>query len=106
MISESIPSGHQNFYKLEYDETLKFSLYLDYTKVSLLYTRDSDRKPRVILDQGELVVPMDSTLDGRLSVVGAVVNLKRAHVSDIGLFRVKDLLGFHIADIHLAVHRE
>ncbi|KAL2080164.1 hypothetical protein ACEWY4_023957 [Coilia grayii] len=95
---------HQHFFHLEYDQTLEINLYLNHSKVTLAYTKDSDRKERLILDQGELVVPMDPAVDGRLSVEGFKAYLKHVRVADMGHFRVRDLLGFHIADIHLKVH--
>ncbi|XP_076158097.1 uncharacterized protein LOC143140857 [Alosa pseudoharengus] len=94
---------HQNFIHLEYDKTLKINLHLNYDKVNMVYTRDSDRKERVILNQGKLMLPVDPVLDGRLSVEGSVVYLKQVRASDMGTFRVKDLLGFHVAEVHLEV---
>uniref|UniRef100_A0AAY4CRC2 Uncharacterized protein n=1 Tax=Denticeps clupeoides TaxID=299321 RepID=A0AAY4CRC2_9TELE len=83
--------------------TLKINLFLSYTKVNLAYTPDSDHKERMIVAQGELVVPMDPSLDGRLSVDRSMCYLKRVHMSDRGLFSVTDLLGFHISDVYLEV---
>ncbi|XP_062386136.1 uncharacterized protein LOC134073168 [Sardina pilchardus] len=94
---------HQNFIHLEYDKTLKINLHLSSDKVNMVYTRDSDRKERVILNQGKLMLPVDPVLDGRLSVEGSVVYLKQVRASDMGTFRVKDLLGFHVAEVHLEV---
>lgn len=72
----------------------------------MVYKRDSDNKERIILNQGELMVPVDPALEGRLSVEGSVVYLKQVRVTDMGLFRVRDLLGFHVADVYLEVNRE
>uniref|UniRef100_A0AAY4CSL8 Uncharacterized protein n=1 Tax=Denticeps clupeoides TaxID=299321 RepID=A0AAY4CSL8_9TELE len=88
---------------LFYGGTLKINLFLSYTKVNLAYTPDSDHKERMIVAQGELVVPMDPSLDGRLSVDRSMCYLKRVHMSDRGLFSVTDLLGFHISDVYLEV---
>lgn len=94
---------HQNFVHLSYGSTLKINLFVDHTKVNLLYTPDWDRKDRVILEQGELVVPLDPSLDGRLTVEGPMCILERVRVSDMGLFRVTDLLGFPVTNIYLEV---
>ncbi|XP_063040846.1 uncharacterized protein LOC134435730 [Engraulis encrasicolus] len=95
---------HQHFSHLEYDQTLEINLYLNHSKVSLVYVRDADHKERPILEQGELVVPMDPAIDGRLSLEGSKAYLKHVRVADMGHFRVRDHLGFHIADVHLKVH--
>ncbi|XP_055732245.1 uncharacterized protein LOC129819732 [Salvelinus fontinalis] len=94
---------HQNFVHLSYGSTLKINLFVDHTKVNLLYTPDWDRKDRVILEQGELVVPVDPSLDGRLTVEGSMCILERVRFSDMGLFRVTDLLGFPVTNIYLEV---
>ncbi|XP_021427661.2 uncharacterized protein LOC110496214 isoform X2 [Oncorhynchus mykiss] len=94
---------HQNFVHLSYGSTLKINLFVDHTKVNLLYTPDWDRKDRVILEQGELVVPLDPSLDGRLTVEGSMCILERVRFSDTGLFRVTDLLGFPVTNIYLEV---
>ncbi|CAB1351133.1 unnamed protein product [Coregonus sp. 'balchen'] len=94
---------HQNFVHLSYGSTLKINLFVDHTKVNLMYTPDWDRKERVILEHGELVVPVDPSLDGRLTVEGSMCILERVRVSDMGLFRVTDLLGFPVTNIYLEV---
>ncbi|XP_029591446.1 uncharacterized protein LOC115175932 [Salmo trutta] len=94
---------HQNFVHLSYGSTLKINLFVDHTKVNLMYTPDWDRKDRVILEQGELVVPLDPSLDGRLTVEGPMCILERVRISDMGLFRVTDLLGFPVTNIYLKV---
>lgn len=94
---------HHIFAHLKYDKTLKINLYLDNTKVSLAYIKDTERKERLILDQGKLVMPMDPALDGRISIERSIVFLKQVRSSDMGVFRVRDQLGFHISDVHLEV---
>ncbi|XP_018587570.2 uncharacterized protein LOC108922132 [Scleropages formosus] len=94
---------HQHFPDLEYGKTLKINLYLNRTKVNIFYTPDNDPKPRLILDHGELVVPMDPSIDGRLSVEGSVCILERVRVSDKGVFRVTDLEGFPVSNVYLKV---
>ncbi|KAL7883075.1 hypothetical protein SRHO_G00007330 [Serrasalmus rhombeus] len=94
---------HQIFMRLQYDATLKTKLYINHTKVNIIYTPDSDHKDRIILDQGELVMPLDPLLDGRVSVEGSMFYLKKVKVSDMGVFRVTDLTGFRIADVYVNV---
>ena len=94
------------FMRLQYDGTLKIRLYIDHTKVNMVYTPDSDHKDHVILEQGEVAVPLDPMLDGRVSIEGSMFYLKKVKVSDMGIFRVTDLSGFHIADVYVNVERE
>ncbi|KAG9279330.1 hypothetical protein AMEX_G4845 [Astyanax mexicanus] len=94
---------HQTFMHLPYDGTLKIKLYINYTKVNMVYTSDSDHKDRIILDQGELVMPLDPMLDGRATFDGSMFYLKKVKVSDLGIFRVTDLSGFRIADVYVNV---
>ncbi|XP_026872087.2 uncharacterized protein LOC113581267 isoform X2 [Electrophorus electricus] len=94
---------HQIFVHLHYDKTLKIKLYINHTKINMVYTPDSDNEARLILDQGELVVPLDPMLDGRVSVDVSMFYLKKVKVSDTGIFRVTDLSGFHIADVYVDV---
>lgn len=97
---------HQIFEHLNNGETLKIKFYLDHTKVKMVYIPDSDHKERVILDQGELTVPLDPALEGRVSVDGSVFYLKKVKISDMGVFRVMDFSGFRISDVYLHVERE
>ncbi|KAM6959458.1 uncharacterized protein FYW47_010870 [Aplochiton taeniatus] len=94
---------HQKFEHLAYGRTLKINLYLDQAKVNVLYTPESDRKERLILDQGQLVVPLDPALDGRLLVEGSMMILERVKVADRGLFKVTDLSGFPVTNVYLEV---
>ncbi|XP_066531658.1 uncharacterized protein [Hoplias malabaricus] len=94
---------HQNFLRLKYDETLKIKLYINHTKVSMVYTPDSDHKERKILDQGELLVHLDPMLDGRVSIEGSMFYMKKVKVSDSGVFRLSDMTGFRIADVYVNV---
>ncbi|RXN25009.1 hypothetical protein ROHU_021816 [Labeo rohita] len=93
---------HQLFKHLNYGETLEIKLYVDHTKVKMVYMPDTERKERLILDQGELTIPIDS-FDGRASVEGSMFYLKKVKVSDMGIFRVMDYSGFRIADVYLHV---
>ncbi|KAL0962372.1 hypothetical protein UPYG_G00339220 [Umbra pygmaea] len=94
---------HQIFVHLSYGGTLKVNMFVDHTKANLLYTPDSDGKGRVILEQGKLVQPVDLLLKGRLSVEGSMCILERVRFSDMGLFSVKDLLGFPVTNVFLEV---
>lgn len=97
---------HQIFEHLNYGETLRIKLHANHTKVRMVYIPDSDRKERLILDQGELVLPLDPALDGRVSVEETMLYLRKVKVSDTGVFRLMDLSGFRIADVYLHVERE
>ncbi|KAI4898290.1 hypothetical protein NFI96_033504, partial [Prochilodus magdalenae] len=94
---------HQMFMRLQYDGTLKIRLYINHTKVNMVYTPDSDHKDHIILEQGEVAVPLDPMLDGRVSIEGSMFYLKKVKVSDMGIFRVTDLSGFRIADVYVNV---
>ncbi|XP_073678387.1 uncharacterized protein [Garra rufa] len=93
---------HQIFEHLNYGETLKIKLHVDHTKVKMVYIPDTDHKERLILDQGELMIPVES-FDGRASVEGSLFHLKKVKVGDMGVFRVMDFSGFRIADVYLHV---
>ncbi|XP_076865687.1 uncharacterized protein LOC143517264 [Brachyhypopomus gauderio] len=93
---------HQTFVHLQYDGTLKIKLYINYTKINMIYTPDIDHIPRIILGTGELL-PLDPMLDGRVSVDGSMFYLKKVKVSDMGIFRLTDLSDFHIADVYVDV---
>ncbi|XP_056124375.1 uncharacterized protein LOC130102381 isoform X2 [Rhinichthys klamathensis goyatoka] len=94
---------HQIFDHLNYGETFKIRLHADHDKVKLVYIPDSDHKERLIMDQGELTVSVESVFDGRASVEGSVFYLKKVKASDMGVFRVMDFSGFRIADVYLNV---
>ncbi|XP_051992597.1 uncharacterized protein LOC127650956 isoform X2 [Xyrauchen texanus] len=94
---------HQIFEHLSYGGILKIKLHVDHTKVKMVYIPDTDHKERLILDQGELVVPLDPALEGRVSVEGSLFYLKKVKASDMGVFRVMDYSGFRIADVYLHV---
>ncbi|XP_048058808.1 uncharacterized protein LOC125275676 [Megalobrama amblycephala] len=94
---------HQIFEHLNYGETLKIKLHVDHTKVKMVYIPDSDHKERLIMDQGELTLPVETVFEGRASVEGSIFYLKKIKVSDMGVFRVMDFSGFRIADVYLHV---
>nr|XP_023649904.1 INO80 complex subunit E isoform X2 [Paramormyrops kingsleyae] len=94
---------HQHFAHLPYAGTLKIHLYLNRSLVKVFYTPESDSKRRLVLDQGELVVPMDASLDGRFFVEGSLCILEHVRVTDKGLFQVTDLEDFPVSNVYLTV---
>ncbi|XP_070995040.1 uncharacterized protein [Oncorhynchus clarkii lewisi] len=94
---------HQNFVKLPYAGTLKINLILNASMVRLFYTPDYDFKTRQILDGGQLTVPADLDLVGRISLDPSVVILDQVKASDVGQFKVTDILGFPVSNVYLEV---
>nr|XP_019964023.1 PREDICTED: uncharacterized protein LOC109643365 [Paralichthys olivaceus] len=94
---------HQNFMRLSYGENLKMKLYLHHSNVNIVYKPKSDNKDRVILDQGVLVMPIDPLLEGRLTVEGSELIMKKVQMADSGIFRVTDLAGFPVAQVDIEV---
>lgn len=92
---------HQDFLHLTYGENLKMKLYLHHSSVNIVYRPKSDNVDRVILDQGVLVTPLDPLLEGRLTVEGSQLIMKKVHVA--GVFKVTDLAGFPVAYIYIEV---
>ena len=100
------PSEHHNFVQLPYDGTLKINLIVARSRVRVHYKPKSSGKAQLIIDRGELVVPVDPSLDKRLSLDGSMCILERVRFSDSGLFRVTDLQGFLISNTELEVEGE
>lgn len=94
---------HQNFIHLSYGDNLKMKLYLHHSKVNVVYRPNSDHQDRVILDQGVLVAQLDPLLEGRLTVEGSVLILKKVHMADKGIFKVTDLAGLPVAHVYIEV---
>lgn len=94
---------HQIFLPLTYGENLKMKLYLHYSSVNIVYRPKSDNVDRVILDQGVLVTPLDPLLEGRLTVEGSELIVKKVHAADMGVFKVTDLAGFTVAHVYIEV---
>lgn len=90
--------------QLTYGENLRMKLYLHYSNVSIVYRPKSDNLDRVILDHGVMVTPLDPQLDGRLTVEGSELFLKKVHTADIGVFKVTDLAGFPVAHVYIEVN--
>lgn len=76
---------------------------MHHSKVNIVYRPKSDNKDRVILDQGVLVSPLDPLLEGRLTVEGSALILKKVHVADTGVFKVTDLAGLPVAHVYVEV---
>lgn len=94
---------HQNFMQLAYGANMKMKLYMDHSSLNIVYRPKSDNKDRVILDQGVLVTPLDPLLEGRLTVEGSELTMKKVHVADTGVFKVTDLAGFPVANVYIEV---
>ncbi|XP_072225935.1 uncharacterized protein [Leuresthes tenuis] len=94
---------HQSFLQLPYGENLKMKLYQQYSNVNILYRPKSDSQDRVIVDQGVLVTPLDPQLEGRLTVQGSELIMKKVHAADSGVFKVTDLAGFPVAHVYVSV---
>ncbi|XP_018529635.1 uncharacterized protein LOC108881912 [Lates calcarifer] len=94
---------HQTFMHLPYGGNLKMKLYLHYSHLNIVYRPKSDNQDRVIVDQGVLVTPLDPLLEGRLTVEGSELNMKKVHVADIGVFKVTDLAGYPVAHVYIEV---
>lgn len=78
-------------------------LYQHHANLSIVYRPKSDNQDRVILDHGVLVTPLDPMLEGRLTVEGSELIMKKVHVADIGVFKVTDLAGFPVAHVYIEV---
>lgn len=97
---------HQDFKQLSYGGNLKMEMYLPYSNVSVVYRPKSDNQDRVVLDQGVLMTPLDPMLEGRLSVEGSQLTLKKVNMADEGVFKVTDLAGFPVAHVYIEVQGE
>lgn len=86
---------------LSYGANLKMKLYVHHSNVNIVYRRKSDNQDQVILDQGVLVTPLDPQLEGRLSVQGSELIMKKVHVADTGVFKVTDLSGYPVAHVYI-----
>ncbi|KAG7233714.1 hypothetical protein INR49_006695 [Caranx melampygus] len=94
---------HQDFVHLPYGGNLKMKLYVHHSNLNVIYRPKSDNQDRVVLDQGVVVTPLDPMLEGRLTVEGSELTMKKVHVSDIGIFKVTDLAGFPVAYVYIEV---
>lgn len=85
---------------------MKINLHLNRSLVSLTYTPESDKVKHLIMENGELSVPPNLDLEGRLSLEDSVCLLMDVKASDAGIFSVMDLHGFLVSDVHLSLKRE
>ncbi|KAG9275836.1 hypothetical protein AMEX_G8070 [Astyanax mexicanus] len=96
---------HQKFENIEYGGTFKLNLFLNSSLVRLTYSPNSSISDRswVLLDRGELTLPPELEMEGRFSVVDSLCVLEQLKTSDSGLYKVTDLQGFTVANVHLHV---
>uniref|UniRef100_A0A087X2Q0 Uncharacterized protein n=1 Tax=Poecilia formosa TaxID=48698 RepID=A0A087X2Q0_POEFO len=94
---------HQSFLHFAYGENLKMKLFLHFSNLNVVYRSKLDHQDRVIVNQGVLVAPLDPQLEGRLTVDGSELVMKKMHPADTGLFKVTDLAGFTVAHIYITV---
>lgn len=78
-------------------------LYQHYSNVNVVFRPKSDNQDRVIVDQGVLVTPLDPLLEGRLTVEGSELLMKKLHLADMGVFKVTDLAGFPVTNVYVYV---
>ncbi|KAK7147528.1 hypothetical protein R3I94_010146 [Phoxinus phoxinus] len=93
--------AHQIFETLSYGGTLKVNLHLDSSLARLVYTPKYDKHSYLIMESGELNLPSNLDLGGRLSLENSMCLLTDVKASDAGVFSVTDLQGFLVSDVHL-----
>uniref|UniRef100_A0A8D0AKT2 Si:dkeyp-77h1.4 n=1 Tax=Sander lucioperca TaxID=283035 RepID=A0A8D0AKT2_SANLU len=94
---------HQNFVTLPYGKRLKINLILNSSLVHLYYSPDRDPTPHLLLDKGEFTSVTELGLEDRLSMEGSWVFLDQVKPSDVGEFKITDILGFTVSSIHLGI---
>ncbi|XP_034077508.1 uncharacterized protein si:dkeyp-77h1.4 [Gymnodraco acuticeps] len=95
---------HQNFVKLHRGKTLKIHLILNSSLVHLYYTSDNDHTPHLLLDKGEFTsAQADLGFEERLYMDGSWIFLDQVKASDVGEFKVTDILGFTVSTTHLGL---
>ncbi|KAJ7985615.1 hypothetical protein DPEC_G00353910 [Dallia pectoralis] len=94
---------HRLFEKRPYGGSLKIYLIAKPNMVHLFYTPDFDLIPRQILNQGQLTVPADLDLEGRISLESSMVILDRITTRDAGKFRITDMQEFAVSTVDLEV---
>ncbi|KAF6733638.1 hypothetical protein FQA47_025086 [Oryzias melastigma] len=75
---------HQIFLKPTEGENLKIKLYQPFSNVSVVFKLKSDNQDRVIISHGVLEDPLDPQLDGRLTVEGTEITIKKINSADTG----------------------
>lgn len=91
---------------LSYGDTLKINLHMNSSLARLLYIPQSDKHKYLIMDNGELSLPSNVDLEGRLSLEDSLCLLTDVRASDAGVFSVTDHQGFLVSDVHLEIERE
>ncbi|XP_036450659.1 uncharacterized protein si:dkeyp-77h1.4 isoform X2 [Colossoma macropomum] len=96
---------HQNFADVPYGGTFKFNLHLNSSSARVVYFEDSSPSARswVIMERGELTLPPEWDMEGRFTVEDSMCILEQVKASDGGLYRVTDLQGFPVSNVHLQV---
>ncbi|XP_058602293.1 mediator of DNA damage checkpoint protein 1 isoform X1 [Onychostoma macrolepis] len=95
--------AHQIFETLSYGGTLKINLHMNSSLARLLYIPQSDKHKYLIMDNGELSLPLNVDLEGRLSLEDSFCLLTDVRASDAGVFSVTDRQGFLVSDVHLEI---
>uniref|UniRef100_A0A673IZW0 Uncharacterized LOC107723397 n=1 Tax=Sinocyclocheilus rhinocerous TaxID=307959 RepID=A0A673IZW0_9TELE len=93
--------AHQIFVTLSYGGTLKINLHMNSSLARLLYIPQSDKYKYLIMENGQLNLPPNLDLEGRLSLEDSLCLLTDVRASDAGVFSVTDLKGFLVSDVHL-----
>uniref|UniRef100_A0A673J3L0 Uncharacterized LOC107723397 n=1 Tax=Sinocyclocheilus rhinocerous TaxID=307959 RepID=A0A673J3L0_9TELE len=86
--------AHQIFVTLSYGGTLKINLHMNSSLARLLYIPQSDKYKYLIMENGQLNLPPNLDLEGRLSLEDSLCLLTDVRASDAGVFSVTDLKGF------------
>ncbi|XP_017561549.1 uncharacterized protein si:dkeyp-77h1.4 [Pygocentrus nattereri] len=96
---------HQNFADVPYGGTFKFNLHLNSSSAHVVYFEDSSPSARswVIMERGELTLPPERDMEGRFTLEDSMCVLEQVKASDGGLYRVTDLQGFVVSNVHLEV---
>lgn len=81
-------------------------LYLNHANLNIVYRPKSDNQDRLVVEQGVLVAPLDPLLEGRLTVEGSELTMKKVLIGDTGVFKVTDLMGFPVAHVYIEVDGE
>ncbi|XP_048007926.1 uncharacterized protein si:dkeyp-77h1.4 [Megalobrama amblycephala] len=95
--------AHLIFVTLLYGDTLKINLHLNSSLARLLYTPKSDNHKYLIMESGQLNLPPNLDLEGRLSLEDSMCLLTDVKASDAGVFSVTDLQGFLVSDVYLEI---
>ncbi|XP_059423676.1 uncharacterized protein si:dkeyp-77h1.4 [Carassius carassius] len=95
--------AHQIFATVSYGGTLKINLHMNSSLARLMYIPQSDKHKYLIMDYGELSLPPNVDLEGRLSSEDSLCLLTDVRASDAGVFSVTDHQGFLVSDVHLEI---